>query len=195
MSPADISSAERLREELRALDEAAYIALAGVQTPTLDACLRALSRSADKSLLWLGIAGTMLAFGGPGVRRAALCGIASIGIASSTVNIVAKQAFHRRRPDREGVGVPLSRHVSMPSSTSFPSGHSASAFAFAEGVATSEPTMGAALRVLATAVAYSRVHTGVHFPGDVLAGVLIGMTAGKVGAFAVTHVIPDHQHD
>ncbi len=195
MNPADISSAEKLREELRALDEAAYTAVAGVQTPALDAWLRALSRSADKSVLWLAIAGTMLAFGGPKARRAAFSGIASIGIASSTVNIVAKQAFHRRRPDRAGIGVPLTRHVSMPSSTSFPSGHSASAFAFAEGVATSEPVLGAALRVLAAAVAYSRVHTGVHFPGDVLAGVLIGMTAGKVGAFAVTHVLADHGHD
>lgn len=178
---------------MRGLDEAVYIAVAGVKTPTLDFCLRTLSRSADKSVLWLGIAGAMAIVGGPRTRQAALGGVAAIGIASSTVNIVAKQVFHRHRPDREAFGVPHTRHVSMPISTSFPSGHSASAFAFAEGVAASQPALGAALRVVAAAVAYSRVHTGVHFPGDVIAGALIGMTAGRLGSFAVTHVIPVRQ--
>lgn len=193
MTPIDSEIADKLREELRALDEAVYIAIAAVQTPTLDSFLRKLSRSADKSVLWLGIAGAMAMLGGPRARRAALSGVASIGIASGTVNLLAKQAFHRRRPDREIFGVPLSRHVSMPTSTSFPSGHSASAFAFAEGVALTEPALGAVLRVLAASVTYSRVHTGVHFPGDVLAGVLIGMTAGRVGSFTVDHVLPIHQ--
>jgi len=182
--------ASRLREELRALDEALYVALAGVRTPTLDTGMRALSRAADKSALWLGIAGTMAVLGGPKARRAALGGVAAIGLASATVNIVAKRAFPRGRPDRNGSGVPLSRHVSMPASSSFPSGHSASAFAFAEGVAATKPLLGAGLRVLAGAVAYSRVHTGVHFPGDVAAGVLIGLSAGKVGSFAASRLIP-----
>ena len=193
MNAAGMNTTAKLREELRALDEASYVALAAVPTPILDAYLRKLSRSADKSVLWLGFAGAMAAFGSPRARRAALSGVASIAIASGTVNIVAKRAFVRRRPDRLSVGVPIARHVSMPTSNSFPSGHSASAFAFAEGVAAVHPAAGAALRVLATAVSYSRVHTGVHFPADVIAGVLIGMSAGKVGSFAVTHVTPHRQ--
>lgn len=191
MTDDESTTSERIRNELRALDEAVYVAVAGAQTPTLDLCLRTLSRAADKSVLWIGVAGAMTVLGGPRARRAALSGLASIGIASSTVNIVAKQAFHRRRPDREAFGVPFARHVVMPMSTSFPSGHAASAFAFAEGVAVSEPALGAMLRALAAAVAYSRVHTGVHYPGDVIAGLLIGMTAGRVGALAVTRIIPD----
>lgn len=182
--------ASGLREELRALDEALYVALAGVRTPTLDTGMRVLSRAADKSVLWLGIAGTMAVLGGPKARRAALGGVAAIGLASATVNIVAKRAFPRGRPDRNGSGVPLSRHVSMPASSSFPSGHSASAFAFAEGVAATKPLLGVGLRFLAGAVAYSRVHTGVHFPGDVAAGVLIGLSAGKIGSFAAARFIP-----
>ena len=190
MTSVDSGHPEGLREELRLLDEAVYVAVASAHTPSLDVFLRTLSRSADKSALWLGIAGAMAILGGSRARYAALSGVASIGIASSTVNIVAKHAFHRRRPDRESIGVPFARHVRMPTSTSFPSGHSASAFAFAEGVAASEPALGAGLRVLAAAVSYSRVHTGVHFPGDVIAGVLIGMTAGRLGSFAVTHALP-----
>jgi undecaprenyl-diphosphatase len=73
----------------------------------------------------------------------------------------------------------------MPDSTSFPSGHSASAFAFAEGVSTAAPALGVPVRLLAVAVAYSRVHTGVHYPGDVVAGSLIGITAGEIASRVV----------
>ena len=72
----------------------------------------------------------------------------------------------------------------MPTSTSFPSGHSASAFAFAGAVAGSIPVLGAPLRGLATAVAYSRVHTGVHYPGDVIVGSVVGATIGEATALA-----------
>ena len=40
----------------------------------------------------------------------------------------------RRRPDRRTHHVPVTRQVRMPRTTSFPSGHAASAFAFATGV-------------------------------------------------------------
>ena len=66
----------------------------------------------------------------------------------------------------------------MPTSRSFPSGHSAAAFAFATGVGHVSPAAAIPLRALAALVAYSRVHTGVHYPGDVLAGALIGITVG-----------------
>ena len=62
--------------------------------------------------------------------------------------------------------VPLSRQLNrQPVTSSFPSGHSASAAAFAVGVAMEAPLAGAAVGVLASAVAYSRVYVGVHYPG------------------------------
>ena len=70
--------------------------------------------------------------------------------------------------------MPIARQVRMPGSRSFPSGHSASAFAFATGVGRTMPLAAAPLRALAAAVAYSRVHTGVHYPGDVAIGSLLG---------------------
>ncbi len=42
------------------------------------------------------------------------------------------------------------------------------------------PVLGIPLRLAAATVAYSRVHTGVHYPGDVVGGALIGLTAGEV---------------
>jgi undecaprenyl-diphosphatase len=78
----------------------------------------------------------------------------------------------------------------MPASTSFPSGHSASAFAFAAAVGRDRPWAGAALQFLAGAVAYSRVHTGVHYPGDTIAGALIGIATGQATASAFDRLAP-----
>jgi undecaprenyl-diphosphatase len=72
----------------------------------------------------------------------------------------------------------------MPSSRSLPSGHAAAAFAFATGVGEVLPREAVALRVLAALVAYSRVHTGVHHPGDVVAGSLLGTALAQAVARA-----------
>ena len=68
----------------------------------------------------------------------------------------------------------------MPVSRSFPSGHSPQAFAFATGVGEVSPGAAIPLRALAVAVAYSRVHTGVHYPGDVIGGALTGVTVAEL---------------
>jgi len=104
-------------------------------------------------------------------------GVASIGVASATVNLGAKQLHRRARPDRVAAAVPRQRQVPMPRSTSFPSGHAASAFAFAGAVGAELPLLSLPLHLLATTVAYSRVHTGVHYPIDVLTGAAIGTAA------------------
>jgi undecaprenyl-diphosphatase len=111
-----------------------------------------------------------------------LTGAAAIAINSAIVNLPMKFAGGRERPDRGGIGVPKRRWVEMPTSTSVPSGHSASGFAFASAVAGTLPIAALPLRGLAAAVAYSRVHTGVHYPGDVVVGSLIGVTIGEATA-------------
>jgi undecaprenyl-diphosphatase len=105
---------------------------------------------------------------------AAGAGLASLGVTSAVVNLAIKPLGRRRRPDPTAREVPVARQVRVPSSTSFPSGHSASAFAFATGVGSVLPREAVPLRALAALVAYSRVHTGVHYPGDVLVGSLLG---------------------
>jgi membrane-associated phospholipid phosphatase len=66
----------------------------------------------------------------------------------------------------------------VPISPSFPSGHAASAAAFATSVAITVPAAAIPVGTLAIGVAYSRVHTGMHCPGDVAAGVLLGAGVG-----------------
>jgi membrane-associated phospholipid phosphatase len=156
------------------VDVAIYSAIAATPTPALDQALSKLSRAADYSRLWVASAGLLAVVGGSRGRRAAATGLVSVGVSSAAVNIVGKSLGDRRRPDREAAQVALARQVPMPASSSFPSGHSASAFAFATAVGHVLPEVGAPLRALAALVAYSRVHTGVHYPGDVIVGGLLG---------------------
>jgi undecaprenyl-diphosphatase len=165
---------EASREELGRLDVAVYAAIAATPTPTLDVAFRRLSHSADFAKLWLGCSVVLSTLGGDRGRRAAANGLASIALTSSVVNLALKPLGNRRRPDRDTYNVPIARHVAMPRSTSWPSGHAASAFAFATGVAAALPAVGIPLNALAALVAYSRVHTGVHYPGDTIAGAVSG---------------------
>jgi membrane-associated phospholipid phosphatase len=176
------SAIARALHEVAQLDVAVYRAVAQTPMPTLDEPLRRLSDLANNSKLWFAIAGGMFVLGGRAGRRAALTGAAAIAINSAIVNVPIKYASRRERPDRPGVGVPEHRWVDMPTSTSFPSGHSASGFAFASAVAGTLPIAAVPVRGLAAAVAYSRVHTGVHYPGDVVVGSLIGVSIGEATA-------------
>jgi undecaprenyl-diphosphatase len=171
-------------EDAERVDLALYAAIARTPTPALDRAMSRLSRAADFSKLWIGSAGLLAATGGSG-RRAAGMGLASVGAAAAFFNLVVKPLSRRSRPDRIAEEVPIARHVRMPTSTSFPSGHTATAFAFATGVGRVLPQAAVPLHALAALVGYSRVHTGVHYPGDVVAGAV----SGTVVAQLVTHAI------
>ena len=184
MSPsaADPESSQRfawLRDAER-IDLAVYAAIARTPTPALDTAMPRLTRAADYSRLWVAGAAVLATVGGRRGRRAARSGLMSVGVAAAVVNLVLKPLGGRRRPDRIADQVPLARQTRMPVSTSFPSGHSAAAFAFATGVGHVLPVASIPLQGLAGLVAYSRVHTGVHYPGDVIAGALAGNVLARL---------------
>ena len=161
---------------LDALDRRLFDRLTRQERRIVDRSLKRLSNSANRSMLWLTIAAAMAIFGGDRARRAALRGVVAIAITSTLVNLPLKYLARRDRPPRRRFDRPLP--ISMPGSFSFPSGHSASAFAFATGVGLEHPKMALSILPLASAVAYSRVHLRVHFPFDVAAGAAIGLGMG-----------------
>ena len=143
-----------------------------------DAFFRRLSASANKGKLWFGVAAAAALVPGR-TRRAAVHGLLAQGVASAVTNLGFKTLLPRTRPLPEHL--PVFRFVHpQPTSSSMPSGHSASAVAFALGTGFVQPALGAAVAPIAAGVAYSRVHTGAHWPSDVLFGSAIGACAALV---------------
>lgn len=160
-----------LLDRMHDIDEQVHKSVAEWHAPVLDRTLPPLSEAASYSRLWMGIGAAVAIFGGSRGRRAALAGLAAIGVTSATANIAVKGVTNRKRP---GVEVPERRRLKHPDSTSFPSGHTASAAAFSGVVGREFPALCLPINALAVAVGFSRVYTGVHYPGDVVAGWILG---------------------
>lgn len=174
-----------LRDRLLRLDSRLFEVAAERNWPFAEPVLPRLSRSANHGVLWFATAAAVAASRTPRARRAAARGLASLALASLTINTLGKRSVRRPRPHLDPV--PVARQLKrQPITTSFPSGHAASAAAFATGVALESPGWGAVVAPVAFSVAMSRVYTGVHFPSDVLAGAALGAGA----AFAVRALVP-----
>jgi membrane-associated phospholipid phosphatase len=172
--------AGRALAEVRRLDLALYRAVADTRTPILDPALARLSQAANRSRISIGIALALALAGGRNGSRAAVRGMASVGVTAAVVNLAFKPLLRRRRPDRMALLTPGRSRIKMPTTRSFPSGHTAAAFAFATGVVRELPWAGPPLYTLAALVGYSRIHTGVHYPLDVVAGALAGVALGEL---------------
>jgi membrane-associated phospholipid phosphatase len=164
---------------VRAIDRRLHAWVGALPASPADRWLLRLSTAADHGKLWLLIAVVLgLRSGAP--RRAALRGVAAQGISSLIVNEVLKRLFGRVRPDWANLRTERTLRRA-PGTLSFPSGHSSSAAAFVTGVGIEAPAVGALLAPVALGVGYSRVHVGVHYPGDVLAGLAIGTGIALAG--------------
>jgi undecaprenyl-diphosphatase len=91
------------------------------------------------------------------------------------INLIISIFIQRPRPFELGLGVNL--YGMLAGGDSFPSKHTTIAFALAMAVFLYHRRFGAVLLVLAVLVGLSRIFVGVHYPLDVLAGALVGITA------------------
>lgn len=183
------SGLRQIGKGLGSLDREVFEAVAESPSPLLDATMPRLTRAADHSKLWLAIAAGLMASCGPRTRRGATRGVLSLAVTSLVANQGAKRIWRRARPSY--LPVPLARRSRrFPTSNSLPSGHSASAAAFAVGVGLESPPIGLGLALLAGLVGLSRVATGAHYPGDVFAGFALGAAVSVLGGRVVPPATP-----
>jgi phage replication-related protein YjqB (UPF0714/DUF867 family)/membrane-associated phospholipid phosphatase len=112
--------------------------------------------------------------------RGAAAGTLTAMIAPMVAWVIVKAFkihYRRRRPFQRLDG--FIQHTPAPLNDSFPSGHTASVFAFAVAMLAFGPVVSGWVTLWAAAVAYSRYYLGVHFPSDIFVGALIGILAGS----------------
>ncbi|MGI9032469.1 MAG: phosphatase PAP2 family protein [Acidimicrobiales bacterium] len=145
-------------------------------SPIAGRVLPAATWAANDGKLWIAVATVLAVTGAKRGRRAAIDGLAAVGI-SSFVNALAKRVVGRPRP-RGPAAVGMRRVGRAPRTSSFPSGHMASATAFTVAAGSQLPLAVPGLIVATGAVGWSRMHAGRHFPSDVIAGTMVGVAVG-----------------
>lgn len=95
-------------------------------------------------------------------------------------NLILKPLISRLRPCMVNTAVELL--IKAPSSGSFPSGHTAGSFAAVFGLYFSGSPLWKPAAVLASVIAVSRMYLYVHWPTDILGGILLGFAVGWLGA-------------
>ena len=132
-----------------------------------------LTRIGTWGALWL-----LLALGLAIVWRRAslLIAVALADVAADSLAGALKAATQVERPPLRYVHPKAL--VSLPSGSSFPSGHTATSFACATVLSFFVPRAAPAFYLLALAIGFSRIYVGVHWPLDVLGGIVLGVAVG-----------------
>jgi undecaprenyl-diphosphatase len=144
----------------------------------LDPLFEGLSLVGSFGLVWLALALAVVLAGSSWRQPWLLLRVAVAIVLAELVSGLLKAGLGRDRPpvahpDPE----PL---VHVPATFSFPSGHATVSFACATVLALAVPRLAWPLFTVAALVAFSRVYVGVHYPGDVLAGAILGVAIGLV---------------
>jgi membrane-associated phospholipid phosphatase len=172
-------AALRRMAPLQALDARIFLALNQSPHPRwLDRLADWLAITANGGWLWVIGAGAAGIAGAPRPGRALVALVPTVATTALVIEYPIKAVFRRRRPFIDVVRALVVGKE--PGSWSFPSGHTATAFAAAVVVQGTWPRSGGLVFTLAILTGLSRIYVGVHYPGDVAFGAACGLVVGSM---------------
>ncbi len=159
--------------ELRFLDF-----LQTIHTPLLDKILAFITSLGNAGIIWIVLAVVLLIL--PKTRKTGIIVAAALLMDLILCNLILKNLVARVRP--YDVNTAIAILIKKPLDFSFPSGHTAASFAAMTALflAKMKKAWIAAL-VLAVLIAFSRLYFYVHYPTDVLGGIVVGILSGIIG--------------
>lgn len=146
-----------------------------------DAFMLAVTSLGNYGFIWILLCCVLIMFSK--TRKTGICMAVSLIIVFVSVNVVFKPLFDRARPFEISPEIAKSIIIALPQDGSFPSGHTAAAFAAGRAAFTSGKKAGAVVMLCAFVMGISRLYFAVHFPTDVVGGALWGMCCGAFGCF------------
>ena len=157
-------------------------ALQNIHTPWLDKIMVAITSLGNAGILWIVLAAVLLII--PKTRKAGPCMAIALILDLLITNCLLKNLVARTRPYDVANFTDLI--VKKPKDYSFPSGHTAASFAAVTALfMRKEKLLGSIACVVAVFIAFSRMYLYVHFPTDILGGVILGAACGWAGAWLV----------
>ena len=149
-----------------------------LHTPFLDKIMVFITRLGDAGIIWIVLSIVLLLI--PKTRKSGAVMVAALVVDVLLCNIVLKNLVARTRPYDVNTGVHLL--VAKLHDYSFPSGHTAASFASVIALyLAGEKKLWKFALVLACLIAISRLYLYVHYPTDVLGGILFGVISGYLG--------------
>ncbi len=149
-----------------------------IRTPLGDAVMPLISAFGNAGIVWILLACILLAL--PKTRKSGVILTAALCWDVVLCNGTLKNLVARIRPCDVNTSIQLL--ISKPLEYSFPSGHTAASFAAVTALFfAGRRRLAGAAAVLAFAIAFSRLYLYVHYPTDILGGILVGIFAGYMG--------------
>lgn len=166
---------------LAAFDRTLLLFMVRIDSASLTRLMRSLTRLGDTES-WVAIGLAFGLNGGDGLRRMTLLAISAA--LATAFSQPLKRLTQRPRPS---VGLSdFCARIHEPDDFSFPSGHTAVAFAVACALAGEGHLIAVICLVLAIGIGISRIYLGAHYPLDVVAGAVLGVGAGFATRWIVT---------